>query len=372
MLAFRFHLLPCLVLFSASGLAQQSGSTATDTNKPAAPDKTEEEPNFPPSPEFVDRQKRLEEALSVAPVADKKSIEAQIELLKHNHAHWHRVQAGMVLKSAETTSSGRSPSGQKPNVLDPELLENEFLVQALRHPYTKGNFSWQVLAGAEMSNRNASFSSVSGYARFLGDTAFAPESRGCFTPGNVHGIVDISFSTIPVQDSTTSFAESKKALTGSVGLDWLMLQSKQGADGHRIQGGIAGRLGVQSIDGQLDDLSVGGGSGQEFWGVGMTIRTSPAFRYSDRNPMPYAYLTILWGEYDTLSGHAFTFDGVIRFVPDQQSELTANDPWGLFVGLRAVVNPDGDDDLRFQVGVQDGLALLKDIFERTTTLFGKS
>ena len=50
-------------------------------------------------------------------------------------------------------------------------------------------------------------------------------------------------------------------------------------------------------------------------------------------------------------------------MPDQESERTTDDLWGLLIGMRAVVELDeGDDDLRFQVGVQDGLALLKDLF----------
>lgn len=338
-------LVASLVLASPANAAPQGAEASVDEANVVA--------------RYKARLEALDKAYAIAPSADRKRIDAERTLLRHNLAHWHRVQAAAT--SATTTPA-----------LDSALLDNEFLVQALRHPYTKGNFSWQVLAGAEMSNRDASFSSVNGYARFIGDTAFYPESQQRCAPKNVHGIVDLSFSTIPVQGSTSTFVESEKALTGAVGLDWLFAQTKQSADGYRIQGGPAVRVGVQSIDGQLDDLGAGGGSGQEFWGVGLTIRTAPAFRYSDRNPMPYAYLTLLWGEYDTLSGHAFTADGVIRFVPDQASELKSKDPWGLFIGLRAVVNEEGDDDLRFQAGVQDGLALLKDLFESTTTLFGDS
>lgn len=257
-------------------------------------------------------------------------------------------------------------SGKKGR-LDPTLLRREFEVNALRHPYTMGNFSWQLLAGAEFSENENSFSSPTAYVRFIGDTAFDPQSEDRFSLGNWHSVVDVSFSSIPVQEGSMNnqFIESEKALTGSVGMDWYFYQHPQSLDGHHTQVGISGRVGLQSTKVEDDsDLT----SDNEFWGVGLTVRTCPIFRYSDPNPPAYAYGTIMYGEYDTLEDHALTFDGMIRFLPGPDS--STDKPIGLFIGMRAIVNlRDGDDDLRFQIGVQDGLALLEKLFSLPKALF---
>lgn len=279
-----------------------------------------------------------------------RTAKARLDLLRHNRDIFDQLVGDAKL-------SGRLTE------IKPELLENEFQVKAMRHPYSKGNFSWQVLGGVEFSEGQGSFSAPTGYARFIGDTAFKPTDEDRFTPRNWHALVDLAFSSIPVESQDgagNDFIDSEKALTGSIGLDWLLYQHPASEDGYHTQVGIAGRVGLQTLrEDPGQDLS----SQNEFWGVGLTVRTSPLFRYSDPNPMPYAYATLTYCEYDTLNDHAFTFDGMIRFVPSQDSELKTEDPWGLFIGVRAIVNiDDGDDDLRFQVGVQDGLALLKDLF----------
>lgn len=247
--------------------------------------------------------------------------------------------------------------------LKKDVLLNEFSVDARRQAYSKGRFSWQVLAGVEMRNSGASFSELNEYVRFLGDTSFAgsPGARG-----QLHGIVDLSLSTIPVGETEDRpFLDSEKAFTGSLGVDYLPLEFDRTLDGHQGSAGFAARGGLQILE---DDPS-NDSSNNEFWAVGLTFRTAPVFRYSDPNPVPYAFATILYGDYDTLDDHALTFDGLIRFVSPDVSPT--DNPWGLFVGARAIVNFDeGDDDLRLQVGVEDGLALLKDLFELPKTLFG--
>ncbi len=294
-------------------------------------------------------------APTVSPRA-KRALERKLELRSHNLGVFDDV-----LEHAQI--SGRL------HELDANLLRNEFQVEALRHPYQRGNFSWQVLAGGEIAEDDDSFSSPTGYLRFVGDTAFRPtdESRGTWK--NWHGVVDLALSTIPVEDDSTgtTFIESEKALTAAVGLDLYFYQHPPSEDGFRTQVGLTSRVGLQTLDDSAGtDLS----SENEFWELGLAVRTSPRFRYSDPNPLPYAYAALTYGEYDTLEDHVFAFDGMIRFVPDEESALDNEDPWGLFIGMRALVNvDDGDDDLRFQFGVQDGLALVKDLFRLPTQLF---
>jgi hypothetical protein len=247
--------------------------------------------------------------------------------------------------------------------LDADLFENEFKVKAMRHPYSKGNFSWEVLGGVEFSEADGLFSSPTGYARFIGDTAFRPGDKDRWTWRNLHALVDFAFASIPVEavdSSSNEFIDSEKALTAALGFDWLFYQHPATEDGYHTQVGLAARAGLQTLD---EDPGQDITSDNEFWGLGLTVRTSPLFRLSDPNPLPYAYGTLTYGAYDTLDERAVAFDGMIRFVPAQESELDNDDPWGLFIGVRAIVNMDeGDDDLRFQLGVQDGLALLKDLF----------
>lgn len=285
----------------------------------------------------------------------KSRLERKKRLLEHDRAAFDEAVA-----HAEVSGNNR---------LDLELLKNEFKVEALRHPYRRGNFSWQVLAGGEISEGNDSFSSPTAYARFVGDTAFYPTDTAHGSYKNWHGVVDLAFSTIPVEDDSTgtSFIESEKALSAAVGLDLYFYQHLPSEDGFRTQVGVTSRVGLQTLD---DNSGTNLPTENEFWEFGLAVRTSPCFRYSDPNPLPYAYAAITYGEYDTLDDHVFGFDGMIRFVPDEESALDSDDPWGLFIGMRALVNiDDGDDDLRFQFGVQDGLAFVKDLFSLPTKLF---
>lgn len=51
------------------------------------------------------------------------------------------------------------------------VVKREFSSATRRETYKRGDFSWQVLAGAELSEANSSFAELSPYVRFLGDTA---------------------------------------------------------------------------------------------------------------------------------------------------------------------------------------------------------
>ena len=176
---------------------------------------------------------------------------------------------------------------------------------------------------------------------------------------------------VSAEGDAADFIQSEKAFTGAIGIDWLPIDGKVTHDGSVTSLGLSARSGLQMINAQDEDDSID--SENEFWNVGLTFRTGPAYRFTDPNPLPYAYASVLWGKYDAIGDHAITLDGMIRFVPDRgRKQADGDDPWGLFIGVRAVVDLDeGDDDLRLQVGVQDGLAFLRDIFSLTNSLFGE-
>ncbi|NOT31028.1 MAG: hypothetical protein HOP15_11320, partial [Planctomycetes bacterium] len=185
----------------------------------------------PGSAAFRDEIERALSTLAVdigaaGPSARKKSLlERKKRLLEHDRDAFDELIAHAEVSGDE---------------LDVELLKNEFKVEALRHPYQRGNFSWQVLAGGEISEGNDSFSSPTGYLRFVGDTAFRPtdnardpdKNRGSYR--NWHGVVDLALSTIPVEDDSTpgtTFIESEKALSAAVGLDLYFYQHPPSEDG---------------------------------------------------------------------------------------------------------------------------------------------
>jgi hypothetical protein len=258
--------------------------------------------------------------------------------------------------------------------LDDQALSEAFLSRAQTAEDNWGRFRADLLGGVVVSQRNGDFSQTSVYLRFVGDTAWgnpwkvAEESRDKVraNSSDFHTWIDLSLVPIPTEKPATSgtttqeVVDSKKAATGSLGMDWRFVQLPD-IGGHRFFVGPTARAGIQTI---TEDNSAAKSTGvntvNNYFGGGIRLgeylpsltarEGEPKF-----NPKLFRYVDVTYGNYQNFGTKRVTVEAMLRFKPTD-SDIS------YFIGSRGIFGP-GKDDLQIMAGIDVSFGKLSKIIK---------
>lgn len=233
-----------------------------------------------------------------------------------------------------------------------------------------GRFTYGFYGGAILSKERGDFSETDVFLRFKSDLSYEPErsdegeirdgkSSLDWDPDDIHSWIDISLTALPAKANVggNEFLNSKKALTGSAGLDWRVLQWDP-VDSYTVSVAPSAMVGLatfadsltpeeQAAD--LDSVTSRWGIGLKFAGtpargVTVKIKDEPEETWRHPNPLPRHFASFHYGDDDAIGPKRLMIDSAL--IVDEKS--------GLFVGFEANLG-EGRDDVRVVFGFATAL-----------------
>lgn len=234
------------------------------------------------------------------------------------------------------------------------------------------SFYWELIAGAELTEGREKFSELSPYVKFHGSSRFGDAAKDEANAGwnRLYGFFDVALMSLPtrkVEDpmgAATPFVESEKTASLWIGGDYRLWEWNSSDDGSTC-GFVAATLsqGVHTfVDTAPNDLAASvDDTVNTSYGAGVRIGEY-IVKDGDRNPGLYRWFTLTYGDYGQFGNRLWTIDGTLRFAENQDR--------GFFMGARAILGNDGDDeDVALVFGFNNALGIIAPIFKGIGKMF---